>query len=66
MRDLEARTNTSGYSERRRRLTATAPTMSVTPAEWRDMFADLEPATEDDVPWRFPMRTPLIDDRPGV
>ncbi len=66
IRDLKDRTDTSHYSERRLRINATGPRMRVTPEEWREMFTDLEPPTPDDVPWRFPGRTPLIDDRPGV
>lgn len=68
VRDLEDRADTSHYREPRRRIEATGPWFApITDDEWREMFSDLEPATEDDVPWRFPVRTPLIDDdRPGV
>lgn len=31
--------------------------------EVSEMMRDAEPATEDDVPWRFPVRTPLEDHR---
>lgn len=32
---------------------------TMTRREFRELFSDLEPATEDDVPWTFPVRTPL-------
>ena len=31
----------------------------MTREEFNELFADAEPPTEDDVPWRFPVRTPV-------
>jgi hypothetical protein len=28
-------------------------------AEWREMLDDADPPSDDDVPWRFPVRVPL-------
>lgn len=40
------------------RIIATAPRFpDITRGEWDDLFTDLEPPTEDDVPWRFSNRT---------
>lgn len=34
---------------------------SLTFEQWQEIVDGAEPATEDDVPWRFPVRTPLED-----
>ena len=35
---------------------------SLTQAEFRALLEGAEPATEDDVPWAFPVRTPVRRD----
>lgn len=41
-----------------------APRLDVLePGELSEMMCDAESATDDDVPWRFPVRTPLEDQR---
>ena len=38
------------------RIIATAPRFpDITRNEWDELFTDLEPPTEDDVPWKFPV-----------
>ena len=37
---------------------------SLTRAEFRALLEGAEPATEDDVPWTFPVRTPVRRDAP--
>ena len=40
------------------RIIATAPRFpDITRDYWDELFTDLEPPTEDDVPWKFPTRS---------
>lgn len=32
---------------------------TMTAEEFDELFSDLDPATDDDIPWRFPVRVPL-------
>jgi len=51
-------------SEQWERVMDEAPRLdTLEPGELSEMMRDAEPATDDDVPWRFPVRTPLEDHR---
>lgn len=51
-------------SEQWERAMDDAPRLdALEPGELSEMMRDAEPATDDDVPWRFPVRTPLEDNR---
>ena len=46
------------------RVVDEAPTLdNLEPGELSELMRDAEPATDDDVPWRFPVRTPLEESR---
>lgn len=47
------------YRHWREDLSARPVLRELTFDQWREMLKDAQPPTEDDVPWRFPVRTPL-------
>lgn len=51
-------------SDEWKRVIDEAPILdNLAPGELAELMRDAEPATDDDVPWRFPVRTPLEETR---
>lgn len=59
--DIEA--ERAAYRARRTERLKDRPRLPpLTLAEFRALFEGAEPATDDDVPWTFPVRTPVRED----
>lgn len=62
--DRLRRRDDKSRSEQWERVMDEAPRLdTLEPGQLSEMMRDAEPATDDDVPWKFPVRTPLEDHR---